>query len=74
MHKRAEPRTSGGRGNSKRRKVSKRDLDDQENASSEEDGRESQPKEEEFVKEIRGVLDWCGRVVVPALNDSFVKR
>ena len=74
MHKRAEPQTGSRRGQSKRRKVSKNDLDDQENASSEEEGRDGVSKEEEFVGEMREVLDWCGRVVVPALNDSFVKR
>lgn len=28
---------------------------------------------EEFVKEIGEVVDWCTRVVVPALNENFMK-
>ena len=35
--------------------------------------RESESEEEEFVAEISGVVDWCTRVVVPALSENFVK-
>lgn len=35
--------------------------------------RESESEEEVFVAEISGVVDWCTRVVVPALSENFVK-
>ena len=64
MHKRAEPRSSSG---NKRRAGAKKGSDDCDG-----DGREDKGGEE-FVSEVKGVLEWCGRVVVPALNESISK-
>ena len=36
-------------------------------------GDDAERGSEEFVEEISGVVDWCTRVVVPALSESFVK-
>lgn len=75
MHKRAEPQSlaSGRKGNSKRREGSKKSRNDQVQDGDEEDEKDSRSREEEFVREMRELLDWCGRVVVPALNESFAK-
>lgn len=46
---------------------------DQEAHDADEDDRGEGEEGREFVAEIREVLDWCGRVVVPALKEDFTK-
>ena len=71
MHKRIEPRR-GSKVKPKRKNGLRKDSSSLEEVSGDE-RRESLSESDEFEGEIMEVLDWCGRVVVPALNDSFAK-
>ena len=78
MHKCIEPQKGrGSKGIARRKNGLRKDSIGHEDIISGGDERRGSGGEEEegeFMGEIGGVLDWCGRVVVPALSDGFTKR
>ena len=65
-------RKRGKSKDARRKKVSKKASDQESEVASKDDRGESEDGQE-FVAEIREVLDWCARIVVPALNENFTK-